>query len=213
MQVMGAHLNKMLAFLVTMAGFPAPKANIYTVWTSSCKVEVRVDFPEPYYGTKVFFRSTNELNSRCVSPNGELSRHNCVDDFVGAMAVVHFQISPIGVSSQQCHTLREFVRTIDQDPQLPDRAPFAQTIEVTDGIASDIQVFGFSQRQLNSMNRWRISSWRMFRQDLFLSNATDPFLTIHWKHTLQPIRLIDAIPGAATTLVDSSIRHQPRPSP
>jgi hypothetical protein len=107
-----------------------------------------------------------------------------------------------------------YVRTIDQDPKLPDRTPFERTIEVTDGIASDIQLFGFSQGQLNSIeNRWRISSWRMFRQDLFLSNATDPFLTIHWKHTLQSIRLIDAIPGATTTLVDGSIRYHPRPSP
>jgi hypothetical protein len=180
-------------------------AQKFTAWTARCRIEFHVSFPDSYSGGTVIFHSSNELlNGACLSTTNEVMTHDCMKDFVGAIAVVELVITPIGVPGTYCQTLRESARSIDRDEALIEKAPFERTIEVRHGSASDIQVFGYSQQKLgrggkrkDGMRR-RHAPWRLYRQDLFLDDGPDPFLTLHWKHTLSRIRLIDVIPVGAT---------------
>ncbi len=97
----------------------------------------------------------------------------------------------------------ERVRTIDQDSSLSSRAPFERTIELQDGVASDIQAFGYQTNGLAASGESAAADdpWCLFRQDLHLQGAESLSLVVHWKHTLSAIRLFDVIPGRQTRLI------------
>ena len=44
--------------------------------------------------------------------------------------------------------------------------------------------------------------WCLFRQDLYFDQQSEPFLVIHWKHTLSAIRVLDLVPGQDTRLAE-----------
>ena len=101
-------------------------------------------------------------------------------DFIGSYAVVHFSI-------KTATKLRERVKLIDQSDWLPPRPTFEKTVELKDGVGSDIQLFGYHGQKTKN------TAWRFFRQELFLDDDTTPFLILHWRHTVDEITLIDVI--------------------
>lgn len=140
-----------------------------------------------------FFDKIRGAPPRFVSPDKScfsVSGEGCQEDspvFVGAYAIVHFELRP-----RRFQTMRERVRLIDQEEHLPNRPAFEKTLNLVDGTASDIQLFGY---EVNAPpNRAADPAWRYFRQELFLGEDQVPFLILHWKHTVNEITLIDAIP-------------------
>jgi hypothetical protein len=96
------------------------------------------------------------------------------------------------------------VRTIDQDSRVSIRPPFERTIELHGGVASDIQAFGYETDGLSPVRDPvppLTDPWSLLRQDLYFSGEMMPFLVVHWKHTLNAIRVLDVIPGDQTRLV------------
>jgi hypothetical protein len=87
--------------------------------------------------------------------------------------------------------MRERVRLIDQEEHLPYRPAFEKTLNLVDGTASDIQLFGYEE---STPSHTADPAWRYFRQELFLGEDQTPFVILHWKHTVNEITLIDVIP-------------------
>ncbi len=111
------------------------------------------------------------------------------------------------VRSRSSHSgiiaLREHVRTIDFDERLGYREPFDRTMEVQEGVVTDIQAFGYEANVGNDPRSEAepCGPWCYFRQDLYFSGRATPFLLIHWKHSLDAIRILDIIPGDRTRQV------------
>lgn len=99
----------------------------------------------------------------------------------------------------------ERVRTIDQDSRLMLSAPFERTIVLEDGVASDVQAFGYDSDSLSPDISSELAAtngpWRLLRQDIYLRDQDSLFLVLHWKHSLSAIRLFDVIPGSKTRLI------------
>jgi hypothetical protein len=112
--------------------------------------------------------------------------------------VAHYRIRPAAGLRRKA-ALRERVRTIDQDERLKSRPPFECAIAIRDGIASDIQAFGYEQQGPGPAQDGNPAGpWCFLRQDLYLDADRSPFLVVHWKHTLNEIRILDLIPGDRT---------------
>ena len=78
-------------------------------------------------------------------------------------------------------------------------------MEAEQGVISDIQAFGYQATGSEKAEKPIDASkepWSLLRQDLFFGGHTEPFLVIHWKHTLSAIRILDLIPGNETRLAD-----------
>lgn len=99
-------------------------------------------------------------------------------------------------------SLREHVRTIDHDVRVEQRPPFDREIRLVQGIASDIQAFGYETETPSPPSNDR-DPWCFFRQDLYFDRLQSPFLVVHWRHALSGIRVLDAIPGEHTWPVKS----------
>ncbi len=78
-------------------------------------------------------------------------------------------------------------------------------VTVEKDVASDIQAFGYTPDApggpLPPLEY--AGPWALMRQDLFLDSDTTAFLIVHWKHTLQSIRLVDVIPGDGTRVISA----------
>ena len=96
--------------------------------------------------------------------------------------------------------MRERVLTIDHDSRIIPRAPFESVMAVDRASASDIQAFGYQAEQ-RTADANLLTVWCLVRQDLYLNDQATPFLIVHWKHTLDFIRLLDVIPGDGTQLI------------
>jgi hypothetical protein len=188
----------MLLFYLQGQAGPETKTT-FTVSTPSCGITVHVNPSEEYSGTVVFHGTNPQLNGKCLSVAGTLSSHDCMQDFVGVIATVDFAVRPNRSRPESCAKLRERVRTIDENETLAKGAPFETTIHVINGMATDIQLFGFEQTAPRD-------AWRMYRQDLFLDDDPTPFLVLHWRHTSSSIRMIDAIPVGPSRLQQSAER-------
>jgi hypothetical protein len=177
--------------------------NVYRFATPKWDVLLTVEFYD-YYASKGFWFDERRANCRyCLSAKGEEDR-NCVANFSGSLAVARYQVR---ARSQAAHlaVLREHVRTIDQDDRLKARAPFDRVIELRQGVASDIQAFGYqleASSRIQKLPRERYGPWCLLRQDLYFDGQSSPFLVVHWKHALSAIRILDIIPGDETRTVE-----------
>jgi hypothetical protein len=93
--------------------------------------------------------------------------------------------------------LRERVTVTAQHPALPVREPFDRTITLLDGLGSDLQIFGFNERDLpeesrGSARRQAERLWRVCRQELYANRAEAPFAVIEWKHSVRSITMVRA---------------------
>ncbi len=154
-----------------------------------------------HYSSKGFWFKENMAQRRfCLSGDSQENR-NCLSNFTGAIAIARYHVrshsrAPAGLR------LMERVRTIDQDSRLTTRPPFERTIELQDGVASDIQAFGYQPDNTRpDESPAAHGPWCLLRQDLYLPGENSSFLVIHWKHTLAAIRLFDVIPGDQTRLI------------
>jgi hypothetical protein len=120
-------------------------------------------------------------------------------NWIGSYAIVHFKLLRQAAGTKAL-TLRERVRVIDQDADLPNRLPFESVVPINDRSASDIELYGYAENSVGKGEQSDDRTWRFFPQELFYGNQERPFLILHWKHTIESITLIDAIPVGAARL-------------
>jgi hypothetical protein len=178
------------SFLWSATLASAPKIEqaeaVYHFNVAGCAVKMSVEFYDKYSSAGFWFDERRTNRSFCLSAQGDTGR-DCLTNFHGSLAIVRYHIRPHA-------KLREHVRTIDRDGRLVDRPPFERTLSVVDGVVSDIQAFGYEG---NAPAVAGPEPWCFLRQDLYFDGRTAPFVTIHWKHTMSAIRLLDVIPGEA----------------
>jgi hypothetical protein len=174
------------------------KENVLRFATDRYDIVIAVEFYDRYASQGFWFDERATQDHFCLSDAGDRNR-DCLKGFVGSLAVVKYRIRPL--TGDVDHTaLREHVRTIDQDDTLPERVPTDRAIELVRGLGSDIQAFGIRTESPASVSLPESSGpWSFVRQDLYLDENTSPFLIVHWKHELNAIRMLDAIPCAGTS--------------
>jgi hypothetical protein len=145
------------------------------------------------------FRFRDRLTGRgfCLSANGQ-EDPNCLLHFSGSIAVALYRFQP-RPHAQVPVSLKERVLTIDHDNRLAPRPPLERILPLQRETVSDIQAFGYDRNDPGQ--RLPDAVWCLVRQDLCLDNQSEPFLIVHWKHTLDSINLIDVIPGDRTELI------------
>jgi hypothetical protein len=177
-----------------MAGKKTEDGGVYRFLTAHYKIEVGTEFHDRLIRSDFRFLERGRGEHFCLSGAGEKDER-CVTGFTGSLAIAHYRVEALsgiaGVSA-----LREYVRTIDQDERQPRRLPFDRTIQLQQGHASDIQVFGFTDGAAT-----KNEPWYLFRQDLFIEDQRTPALILHWKHSLEAIRILDIIPGQQTRVL------------
>src|SRR5262245_5304761 len=109
--------------------------------TSDAEIELTIEFHDAYASRGFWFVDRMSDRSYCMSAGGEDGRQ-CLAGFHGSIAIAHYRVRPRPHSPDE-RVLREYVRTIDRDARLPDRAPFERSIVLKKGIGSDLQAFGF----------------------------------------------------------------------
>lgn len=173
----------------------------YRFLTPVCEVRMSVQ----YFASSSTngFRFRDDLTNRtfCLSANGEQGR-DCLERFVGSMAIAQYQFRSHRHSGTPLN-LRERVLTIDHDRRISPRAPFERVLAVERAVVSDIQAFGYNpdDDEQTASDPNLLAVWYLVRQDLYLNDQATAFLIVHWKHTLNFIRLLDVIPGDGTELI------------
>lgn len=184
-----------------LASSPSNSETVYRFSAGDCDIRMAVEFFDNYSAKGFWFKEQMAQRRFCLSGSGQQNR-NCLSNFIGAIAIARYHITSRS-KPPAALALREHVRTIDQDSRLVTRAPFDRTIELQDGVASDIQAFGYQPDNSPQTNDEAEphGPWCLLRQDLYLQAEESIFLVIHWKHTLNAIRLFDVIPGDRTRLL------------
>src|SRR5581483_2318639 len=133
------------ALFAAPCGFAAAPRNetVFRFSTAEWEIEMSVDFYDRYASSGFWFAERRADRHFCLSAEGRKDA-DCLANFTGSIAVAHYRIRP-AVGARRRAALRERVRTIDQDERLKSRPPFECAIAVRDGIASDIQAFGYEQ--------------------------------------------------------------------
>src|SRR5216683_1965600 len=102
-----------------------------------------VEYRDGYSSCGFWFHQENSEKRFCLSASGEEDRH-CLVSFRGSLAIARYRVQPQS-RGDAVPSLREHVRTIDRDARLRDRPPFERTIELTKGVGSDLQAFGYEK--------------------------------------------------------------------
>ena len=196
-------------FLWTAAGAGASVANaasknqpetVYRFSTPEFEGRMTVEFFDRYSAKGFWFRDRLTNHHFCLSGKGDEGQ-NCLPRFTGSIAIALYHLRAYSHSAGAIK-MREYVRTIDQDSRLNPRPPFEKILALDGETASDIQAFGYDPEQPAAPEK-PPSPWALMRQDLYFGEQPDPFLIVHWKHTLNAITLIDVIPGERTQLISS----------
>ncbi len=174
---------------------------VYRLLTPECDVDMSVEYFARTAMESIRFRDSLTNRSFCLSKDGDEQR-SCMQRFSGSMAIARYHLRS-RLATRAPVTLRERVRTIDQDAAMAPRAPFERILAAERNIISDVQAFGYDP---NDPTRPRpdaraLPVWRLLRQDLYLNDQPNAFIVVHWKHTLDSISLVDVIPGERTELV------------
>lgn len=174
---------------------------VYNFATPRCNVRMTIEFYDRYSSRGFWFEERQKDTHYCLSANGE-NGHNCLSGFIGSIAIARYRVRPRSQSPETL-LLRESVRTIDRDSRLKERPPYERSLPLQGGLASDIQAFGYEAKDSSpSANADSCEPWCLFRQDLYFDRQSEPFLVVHWKHTLSAIRVLDLIPGEHTRLTE-----------
>ena len=156
-------------------------------------MEVDVQFYDGVHQAPRVYTNSNGKGPICLSVEGQPCGKSETGNWIGSYAIVHFKLLRRAAGANAL-TLRERVRVIDQDSDLPNRPPFESVIPISDQTASDIELYGYSEGSTAKGEQSDDRTWRFFRQEVFYGNQERPFLILHWKHTVESITLIDAIP-------------------
>jgi hypothetical protein len=176
----GAYL--LLSLLPGLAG-PQQTEATYGFATERYDIEMRVDFPVPYVGRRlVFYNGANPQKELCYSGNGG-TLGKCPERFVGALAVVRYSVRHQNGKPVGRITIREHVTVMAESRGLPYRLPFSKSIELVNGIGSDLQVFGYDESEVRKSERIRArrqasqTMWRLFdRNSTSIKNRTRSLL-------------------------------------
>jgi hypothetical protein len=172
--------------------------DIYHFATDDWSIRMTTEFYDRYSGKGFWIDDRHPARQHCLSGTTDQDQ-DCLSGFSGSVAVVRYHFRA-RASKGRLTTLREHVRTIDQDERLADRAPFDRTITFDDGVASDIQAFGYGDgKGLAPESSERNPPWCLLRQDLYCDGQAFPFLVVHWRHSPSAIRIVDIVPGKQTT--------------
>jgi hypothetical protein len=193
-------LSNGISLGVSLAAVPRRSEFVYRFQTPEWDIQMTVEFHDRYTSQGFWFNEDGSKREYCLSATGEEAR-NCLGGFAGSLAVAQYRIRPRSRASRLT-VLREHVRTIDQDDRLKTRAPFDRAIALRNGIASDIQVFGYEPGPVSDTASERNAPWCLLRQDLYFDEQRSPFLVVHWKHALSAIRVLDIVPGGQTLVVE-----------
>jgi hypothetical protein len=177
----------------------AKKLEVHRFRTRNLDIEMTIEFHDRYRSSGFWFREQASSRGFCLSTKGEENR-NCKSAFHGSVAIAKFKVRA-NRPAQALPMLREYVRTVDRDASLPIRPPFERTIELDQGVGSDLQAFGYEAALEGKEDKPVLTThgpWYLFRQDLFLEPEPKPFLVVLWKHALTSIRVLDLIPGDQT---------------
>jgi hypothetical protein len=204
-----SHTPGRRSFLFSFLGFGlVPKSRkseknaepIFRFLTPECEIRMSVEyFSGPSAGS---FRFRDSLTNRafCLSSDGT-ENQSCLQRFNGSFAIAHYHFRSRPPAAPPLR-MRERVHTIDQDSRMTPRRPFERALAVEREMASDIQAFGYDPSDpAQAASAKPVSLWALLRQDLFLNDQSAAFLTVHWKHTVDSISLVDVIPGDTTQLV------------
>jgi hypothetical protein len=189
----------------SLGGFPKSDPEpVYLFATAQYRIRMTLEFHDNYGKFGLGFRERSSGRPFCLSFQGEEDR-NCVGNFIGSIAVARYRILSTN-TSEPSMSLREYVRSIDHSDSIATRPPFERVIQLQRGLASDIQVFGYekSSARDGSQDAGPDKTWCLLRQDLYLKNQVNPFLVVHWKHTLSAIRVLDIIPGDGTSQLENA---------
>jgi hypothetical protein len=193
--------------------FPSPnQESVYEFDAAGWKVRMTVEFYDRYSSSGFSFRDLSAGRHFCLSAMGKQDR-DCAAGFIGSLAIARYSFRPL-LEPGRSAALREHVRTIDQDIRLPDRPPFDRVIELREGVASDIQAFGYETASPSPSAGARVPAsggpWYYFRQDLYLAGQPAAFLAVHWRHTVGAIRILDVIPGDGTLALNQALARNTR---
>lgn len=184
---------------------------VYQFATRDCDIRMSVEFYDRYSSNGFWFEEHRTDRQYCLSAEGEQG-HNCLAGFSGSIAIVRYRIRSRSRSPNLLR-LREDVRSIDRDSRLSERPPFERMLNLQHGLASDIQAFGYGPDAAPTVRAGAdqlYEPWCLFRQNLYLEIAPEPFLVIHWKHALSAIRILDIIPGDGTRLIGKGRKEATR---
>src|SRR5581483_12042597 len=129
------------AFGALSSARTADNERIYHFATGDCDISMAVEFLDNYSTKGFWFKEQTAQRSFCLSGAGDENR-TCLPGFAGSIAIARYHIRS-GSQTPKGPVLMERVRIIDQDSQLASSAPFERTIELKDGVASDVQAFGY----------------------------------------------------------------------
>jgi hypothetical protein len=183
----------LLAWRLSGAG---PPGSLYGFATGKYTVEMRVGFSVPYEGNRLMLYSDADPGKEVCPPIApDASR--CIENFVGALAVVEFKVKRVADGNPASPCIREMVTVVDQSPGLPERPPYAMSITLINGIGSDLQVFGYDESPWPASRRAAEreaakTAWRRYRQELYLDGDRQPFAVVEWQHTTTRIWILRA---------------------
>jgi hypothetical protein len=193
-QVLGSWILLTAAWTAQAAGSPENNSK-YGFATKDYSIEVKVAYFEPYKGSRLaFFTDANPGRQICFSGDGAGNR--CVEHFVGALAVVTYSVRLAGGGRPASASIREAVTVSAQSPGLPRRESVSITQKLVNGMATDIQAFGYDDTTLGKADRsWSRNQaqrilWRLCTQELYINKDTRPFAIIEWKHQLDRISIM-----------------------
>ena len=197
------------SFLFSALGFSfAPKARkseknpepIFRFLTPECEIRMSIEYFSGPSPSSFRFRDSLSNRAFCLSSEGT-ENQSCLQRFNGSFAIAHYHFRSRPPAAAPFR-LRERVHTIDQDSHMTPRRPFERALAVEREMASDIQAFGYDPSDpAQAASAKSVSLWALLRQDLFLNDQPAAFLTVHWKHSIDSISLVDVIPGETTQLV------------
>ena len=169
---------------------------VYRFLTPEFEVEMSVQYYEKSSTRNLRFRDSLTNRAFCFSAEGEEDQ-NCLERFTGSIAIARYRFRP-RLPSHVPLKLRERVLTIDRDSRMDLRPPFERILPLDREVASDIQAFGYNLDDPKQATAETERFWCLLRQDLYLNDQPTAFLIVHWKHTINFIRLVDVIPGDRT---------------
>ena len=164
-------------------------ADEYTFPVTDAVITLQVQFPDPYNGQRLAFYS----GSKQVCLSAETGFAGCSEHFVGSIALVQYSVQSTG--RRKPGKIREAVHLVGQSEGLPARPMFGKTVKLVNGVASDIQLFGYEEDG-RTPEAERVQAragarqlFRRFRQELFLDGERQPFAVLEWVHTVRGIKL------------------------
>jgi hypothetical protein len=153
---------------------------------------MRVNFLHPYLGQRLVFYSSADPDRPICPPVDGGTTGQCLDQFVGAVAIVKYSVKLANGGKPGSVAIRERVTVTAQSLGLAKRPPFVMALPLIEGRGSDIQAFGYDETPLKGPDHAREreqakASWRFYRQELYMDEEKNPFAIVEWKHTVHRI--------------------------